>query len=1309
MWMRCPADRASGGEDDMTKQAVHVASRAHCGSLPPSQMAADGEHARSAQPPSAAEGAAHVLELVRVTQSAVALAAPSPSTPSPTGRAGLTSPNPAADQSDWAPPPIPPPFPPPSLGVQEDSSSNLNLSFASPCSDQSETVTEAALILKSPMHKSPRSPYRRSLRASVSSRALASGRPRRSTGFRCGGAASASAAEDSGFGARLGDGLDGCGYAAGDSRVDALQTQMREDTLYRPDYPAEGERVTVFDWAAELPAAFAEEFSAEDRSVLGQAYNPRAPRVLCFYSEDIVQGPDERLACGGCAPRTPLRHCGEHGTAQLTLCAEATACLHAGGTRGAATCLFDNFARVGGRVAAAMQRRPVTPETELGDTVLAALAAAAPNDVAEGVAAAYVYSYEIKVPPGTQEHVFKSRPTQIYRMLGCAMRSLGDPGSRERLSSPQLLLWQMVVELFRPFQWRLDQFLLMLPHQPRVVYRGIDLRVADSYSMDSIVLWPPVTSTSLSREVAWSFMSATGAGTFWIILAESVAEISRFSWLPGEDEWLLHTLSVHKVTNKLHPGLRALLRTNHDLVCLVQVDGRGGQQLSAREIVNARALAWTEATRLFDDFFATYVQPLVRVGTTSQGTLGAEEDPLLEVLQEWSGSDRRTAVLLGEGGSGKTAAALRILRAAADNANPLPRPAGQAQSFVPLYVPLPAVRNLFVPDGAGPAQRGGLADYLVQSAHLGSEGAAELRKRPLLLVLDGLEEVPEDLEWLCGRGLLAAAGLGLEEWEQARVVVCIRPELLQRSRGSCCSRWRLTPADILPDAALWHLQPFAESQVETFCKAVVQKELQGLAAAAPAVESEEKLESALTAVRCAPPPLEKLRALHEEARSLRQTGASGTAAASAAAKSPAGAECGAAMLCTTADAVGRIREADSSLVTCPFTLSMIVAVGRSLSDADMSAGPRPVLYRAWAEAEVRHRLPRVASLSERSPQFAEMDTDARVALVMDFCSRLACCSQMIKVHSSLGAEAHLSRFAQVSGVVSLELSPLGPEHNEVLLQAAPLRVEEGEGAKLSFVHASIHDYFIARRAAALYEESGMSQLDVQVVCFALPRAPSLQTMLKDVAGKEVLRKMWVKRYKLRATLIVVIIMLNLSFGNPTSVAGRTGQAIFQLAVTSAWLPRRTHAHPGLPLMKRIQWQRVLLVFSAVGAAAVWILQTLGCRGGVHNDVNAVCTWWPIGSIIWFVFFNLQVIFLAMEPQLLVAAAFRVPAWRWPSVRYRLLTRMSLGCLVSYHAVATIFWHPDVQLWNLIFALIDAWVLYRTRHVGGPPDARASAA
>eukprot|EP00662_Eupelagonemidae_sp_cell21_P057861 gene57861-biopygen59290 len=215
----------------------------------------------------------------------------------------------------------------------------------------------------------------------------------------------------------------------------------------------------------------------------------------------------------------------------------------------------------------------------MAGTTLFALCKMGGEDAANGTMLVFIYSYEIKAPP-EERHLNngkKSRKTQLYSKATQCMREIGDPSMNAKLTDRER-------DLQKP-------------------------RVADDYGLDTLIPWPAHSSTSTSRKVSWSFMKGN-AGTFFVILADVVYNISVFSWLPGEDEWLMPTQTILKVASKVSPSLLQMLNTTHDICCMYQVNTRGFEEPSPDDVVQTRLLVLQQSASIFEQFLRVYSKEL---------------------------------------------------------------------------------------------------------------------------------------------------------------------------------------------------------------------------------------------------------------------------------------------------------------------------------------------------------------------------------------------------------------------------------------------------------------------------------------------------------------------------------------------------------------------------------------------------------------------------------------------------------------------------------------------------------------------------
>eukprot|EP01062_Namystynia_karyoxenos_P031244 TRINITY_DN2318_c0_g1_i6.p1 TRINITY_DN2318_c0_g1~~TRINITY_DN2318_c0_g1_i6.p1 ORF type:complete len:1235 (+),score=365.77 TRINITY_DN2318_c0_g1_i6:165-3869(+) len=891
-------------------------------------------------------------------------------------------------------------------------------------------------------------------------------------------------ADDGGITRRLGDGLrrDKSNFRAGD--LAELKRAMREGTLNTdtppPDCPC------VFEWARMLPSRWKEQFSVAERAA--QAWEGG---VGDYFAEDFVQPAAERLPDGACRPRTP----------------------------GGATCLLDNWSRVARRVLRSLQgHETIRPHHHVPVKVQLVLAAVGAEEAGEGIAVIYVYSYEIKSPEG------KSRLTQLYSTATRCMREMGDPAWRKRLAQPTVGRHRRTIELFAPFLWRLDRILLQLPHEAIMVFRGIDCRVADDYEMTTLVPWASHTSTSTDRDVSWGFMKET-AGTFFIVLAESVACVSFFSWLPDEDEWLMHTQCVLQVASKLDPSLQQMLGTNHDIVVMFQCDRRGGGAEDPRQKVENALMAARESALIFGPFLETFVEPTVASAPAGGGA--GSTGPLLKAFNAFMHDPHsQVAVLVGDGGTGKTSAGLRLVNEAL-SVTVSSAPEGTDGQVLPVFVSLPAVAKLLCrKPSAGWTP---LVDHIRLSLSLSSEAElAELQRRPLLLLLDSVEEAVGAHSLLKLHTLLEIGGIRLCDWPLAQVVFTVRGELLEHEG--------ITPSNLGGPCETWRLQPFTPELADKYADNVASITVRQLAREiGPLWIDDAKVAQKLHRLPCPPPEFAAAKTLQEETRRLVRSGLPLRKASEEAANGEPGQRCFQEVMAAIRGHYAAIRAADETLLSTAFVATMVVAAGRDLDPEALNVDARREVYAAWCKNTVRRRLPRVAGklkdvpCPSRAPvlrrreswarrlsrrlsgaseareelaPFGELDEEAQIDLVLHFCMDLAVSEIMLQVDdSAFRLYACLHRMVRVGDVVRHYHGQLERRYNRILLEAAPLRLQstKNDDALLSFRHSTVHDHLAVERFRLHFEDQAASRSGVEVPPYVSKRMEAARSFTQRVS------------------------------------------------------------------------------------------------------------------------------------------------------------------------------------------------------------------
>ena len=189
--------------------------------------------------------------------------------------------------------------------------------------------------------------------------------------------------------------------------------------------------------------------------------------------------------------------------------------------------------------------------------------------------------------------------TPIYRRLNWLLRSVRQPGPQREFS-----------ERFGTYFVGLDADLRRLPPFRGTVYRGINVRIAESYySPGSIITWDALSSSSDDATVARSFLgeAAEPVGTLFVINSISGRSIKTFSSLPEENEVLFPAGAQFRVVRRVEVGLRNLLEAALrvsllcvDVIELQEVVLRTQDQLTSALSLDQRELWSARIEHVFD-------------------------------------------------------------------------------------------------------------------------------------------------------------------------------------------------------------------------------------------------------------------------------------------------------------------------------------------------------------------------------------------------------------------------------------------------------------------------------------------------------------------------------------------------------------------------------------------------------------------------------------------------------------------------------------------------------------------------------------
>ena len=335
------------------------------------------------------------------------------------------------------------------------------------------------------------------------------------------------------------------------------------------------------------------------------------------------------------------------------------------------------------------------------------------------------------------------------------------------------------------------------------VFRGINVNVSAQYKVGTSVVWNAFTSTTREQDVAKTFMYGK-AGTFFVIVAkQGAAEVGFASVFPQEAELLYDSNIEFRVQWKLSPTLLRMVGQPFDVIVMQEVAGQSSnndnnnksdastavqtqghaQSVDVADQVEAVRQVLKHTASLFAEFLDGYVEG--RVGDDTH-VAESETRMLLHEVDEWLAADgdaeegagraretrRHPLCLVGDGGTGKTSAAVAVLCHLLQE-----KKAPQRKKPVfPVFVALPSI-------GASTFTTHGGVDKFIRTSFGLEEAALEHLSSvyDVVVILDSLDEVGLTQEHLSGRiqGEWRARGAA------AAPVVC---EAVQRD---CDDAWRV--------------------------------------------------------------------------------------------------------------------------------------------------------------------------------------------------------------------------------------------------------------------------------------------------------------------------------------------------------------------------------------------------------------------------------------------------------------------------------------------------------------------------------------
>ena len=327
-------------------------------------------------------------------------------------------------------------------------------------------------------------------------------------------------------------------------------------------------------------------------------------------------------------------------------------------------------------------------------------------------------------------------------------------------------------ELFYPLGYHLDRAIRQLPSVSMVLYRGGSYNInTQEYMVGAKGSWGGCISASSDRLQAATFVSKesqlrAAMGCYYMILSDCARPIYHYSEFPEEMEHL-HPLDLElEVCNVLPASILQLLMLNVDIITMK----RAGSDLP----IELHLAGLSGLNFIYDEFLASYIPPLVKEHPKAR-----EAVPITDALHAFLSGTRPVLTIAAGSGMGKTSTALWLSRKS------------QHMGFIWLFVSLPSVKNLF--------EKYGIVEHLTSVFGFGGRHIEELKQRPLVLILDSLDEVPRAKPTLSWYELN-----DFQEWKIRLIVTCRENKVNKYGKAMGTDPPRL------------YLQPLSDAQVREY-------------------------------------------------------------------------------------------------------------------------------------------------------------------------------------------------------------------------------------------------------------------------------------------------------------------------------------------------------------------------------------------------------------------------------------------------------------------------------------------------------------
>ena len=420
------------------------------------------------------------------------------------------------------------------------------------------------------------------------------------------------------------------------------------------------------------------------------------------------------------------------------------------------------------------------------------------------------------IPHGGEENQAWGYNRAIWAVFNWAARVVNTPGTEPKIRE----LCLRPIKSFKIWWELMDQALNFLPSERGVVFRGVGLALADSYTANTKVPFAPFTSTSFAGVEALNYTKRGASwGTFFNLRTASSARIDFASFYPEQLESLLPLFTIFHLKQKTSKTILSMLQCNFDIVVLLE--SGASDNISDNEAVGDYIRSVRQTDFIFAKWLSTYVEGRVADRPPPQ-PVDATKELFKTVEAVIADETSNNLVCLGSAGSGKTSASLALYCHFSRHGTK------NGKAMAPIFVPLPSVKRLCRTEALGADELHPITETVLNISGLQSESQLRelLSTFHTVLILESLDEVDDLSTAALQRGIMTGNDLFAKSTNVSIIITC---------RAEVESAFKVPAAKFLWGEAgtktgssattnVRHLMPFYEEDVKKFATVYVNAE-----------------------------------------------------------------------------------------------------------------------------------------------------------------------------------------------------------------------------------------------------------------------------------------------------------------------------------------------------------------------------------------------------------------------------------------------------------------------------------------------------